>query len=349
VCETVGLKEVADYWYAVVSMNDLQKQRFVERVIGSMFNTIANKRISIFGFAFKKDTGARRSWRSWRSWRRRRPAPRLHAAPRPLAGAPAGGKGGGGRGGQLRRPRCPSACPSPSPPWLPAGDTRETPAIDVCRGLIKDGAKVCIYDPKVTSMQIFTDLSTPKFEWDRPRGWNKSESAIMQSVEVGGAGALGGGGQSWREGSGCDAGGWAAGAAAARPAAVRLPRPQLTAASPQTPQTCQHPHTSTSTSTSLTRPRQHAHTPTRPRPPTPPPWQVSKDHVECVNNAHAICVLTEWDEFKSYDYQALYNTMVKPAFIFDGRNILDHAALREIGFIVYALGKPLDPFLQKGY
>lgn len=36
--------------------------------------------------------------------------------------------------------------------------------------------------------------------------------------------------------------------------------------------------------------------------------------------------------------------MVKPAFIFDGRNILDHEALREIGFIVYALGRPLDPF-----
>ncbi len=80
---------------------------------------------------------------------------------------------------------------TPAAAWLPAGDTRETPAIDVCRGLIKDGAKVCIWDPKVTSMQIFTDLSTPKFEWDRPRGWNKSESAIMQSVEVGGwAGAV---------------------------------------------------------------------------------------------------------------------------------------------------------------
>ena len=41
--------------------------------------------------------------------------------------------------------------------------------------------------------------------------------------------------------------------------------------------------------------------------------------------------------------------MVKPAFVFDGRNILDHDYLRSIGFIVYALGKPLDPFLQKNY
>ena len=60
-------------------------------------------------------------------------------------------------------------------------------------------------------------------------------------------------------------------------------------------------------------------------------------------------MLTEWDEFKKYDYQAMYDKMQKPAFIFDGRNILDHVALREIGFIVYALGKPLDPFLQKAY
>ena len=41
--------------------------------------------------------------------------------------------------------------------------------------------------------------------------------------------------------------------------------------------------------------------------------------------------------------------MVKPAFIFDGRNILDHDQLRSIGYIVYALGKPLDPFMQKNY
>lgn len=68
---------------------------------------------------------------------------------------------------------------------------------------------------------------------------------------------------------------------------------------------------------------------------------------DAVNDSHAICVLTEWDCFKNYDYKAFYEKMSKPAFIFDGRNILDHAKLREIGFIVYALGKPLDPFLQK--
>jgi hypothetical protein len=67
-------------------MNDFQKNRFVERVISSMFNTISGKKIAILGFAFKKDTG----------------------------------------------------------------DTRETPAIDVCKGLLNDGAKLTIYDPKVS-------------------------------------------------------------------------------------------------------------------------------------------------------------------------------------------------------
>jgi UDP-glucose 6-dehydrogenase len=74
----------------VVTMNDYQKQRFVERVISAMFNTVARKRLAIFGFAFKKDTG----------------------------------------------------------------DTRETPTIDVCRGLLADGAKCVVYDPKVTPIQV---------------------------------------------------------------------------------------------------------------------------------------------------------------------------------------------------
>lgn len=53
--------------------------------------------------------------------------------------------------------------------------------------------------------------------------------------------------------------------------------------------------------------------------------------MEAARDAHAICVLTEWDQFKSYDYQAIYDSMVKPAFIFDGRNILDHTKLRWVG------------------
>ena len=52
--QSVGLHKVADYWNSVVAINDYQKQRFVEAVISSMFNTISGKRIAVFGFAFKK-------------------------------------------------------------------------------------------------------------------------------------------------------------------------------------------------------------------------------------------------------------------------------------------------------
>ncbi len=48
------------------------------------------------------------------------------------------------------------------------GDTRETPAIDVCKGLLADNARINIYDPKVTEAQIHNDLSLDKFMWDHP-------------------------------------------------------------------------------------------------------------------------------------------------------------------------------------
>ena len=60
---------------------------------------------------------------------------------------------------------------------------------------------------------------------------------------------------------------------------------------------------------------------------------------DAVNGAHAIAVLTEWDEFKTYDWQRIYNSMNKPAFIFDGRNLLDKQALETIGFKVKAIGQ----------
>lgn len=60
---------------------------------------------------------------------------------------------------------------------------------------------------------------------------------------------------------------------------------------------------------------------------------------EAMQNAHAIAVLTEWDEFKSYDWQQIYNNVLKPAFVFDGRNILDHKTLENIGFEVTGIGK----------
>ena len=57
-----------------------------------------------------------------------------------------------------------------------------------------------------------------------------------------------------------------------------------------------------------------------------------------VKDAHAIAVLTEWDEFKTYDWQRIYDSMSKPAFVFDGRNVLDKQALEIIGFQVKVIG-----------
>eukprot|EP00616_Rhizochromulina_sp_CCMP1243_P006732 CAMPEP_0118986386 /NCGR_PEP_ID=MMETSP1173-20130426/41996_1 /TAXON_ID=1034831 /ORGANISM="Rhizochromulina marina cf, Strain CCMP1243" /LENGTH=475 /DNA_ID=CAMNT_0006937165 /DNA_START=12 /DNA_END=1439 /DNA_ORIENTATION=+ len=66
----------------------------------------------------------------------------------------------------------------------------------------------------------------------------------------------------------------------------------------------------------------------------------SSDPYAACEGAHGLAVLTEWDEFKTYDFEQIYRSMAKPAFLFDGRNILDHDALRKIGFDVYAIGKP---------
>ncbi|MBV2195185.1 MAG: UDP-glucose 6-dehydrogenase [Flavobacterium sp.] len=66
---------------------------------------------------------------------------------------------------------------------------------------------------------------------------------------------------------------------------------------------------------------------------------VFTDAYAACENAHAIAVLTEWDEFKHYDWQRIYDSMLKPAFIFDGRNILDESVLTEIGFVYQGIGK----------
>lgn len=74
-----------------------------------------------------------------------------------------------------------------------------------------------------------------------------------------------------------------------------------------------------------------------------------RDAYSACQDAHAIAILTEWDEFTDLDYEKIYAGMNKPAFCFDGRNIIDHQNLRDIGFIVYGLGKPLDAFIKKSY
>jgi UDPglucose 6-dehydrogenase len=136
------------------------------------------------------------------------------------------------------------------------GDTRETPAIGVCQGLLGDKAILSIYDPQVSQEQIQRDLSMHKSELDRPPHLQPaSPTAIKQVTFV---------------------------------------------------------------------------------------W----DAYEAAKGAHGICILTEWDEFKTLDYQKIYDDMQKPAFVFDGRNVVDVDKLRQIGFIVYSIGKPLDAWLK---
>jgi UDPglucose 6-dehydrogenase len=94
-CKQHKMNEVADYWSQILKMNDFQKMRFGSLIVNAMFNTVNNKKIAIFGFAFKADTG----------------------------------------------------------------DTRESPAIDICKTLLSEGAQVCVYDPEVKISQMQRDLA----------------------------------------------------------------------------------------------------------------------------------------------------------------------------------------------
>lgn len=116
-------------------------------------------------------------------------------------------------------------------------DTRESPAIYVGRDLLEEEASLAIYDPKVTSDQIYLDLGA------------KSEPNREEKIEV------------------------------------------------------------------------------------------CSDAYEAVEGAHALAILTEWDEFRDLDYRKIYDRMMKPAFIFDGRNIANRKELIDIGFNVYAIGR----------
>jgi UDPglucose 6-dehydrogenase len=167
-CERYGLSEVANYWENVVRLNDYQMKRFVRTMLHAMFNTIAKKRITIFGFAFKADTG----------------------------------------------------------------DTRESPAIYVARQLLEEQAYLVISDPKALD-NAKIDLKDCK-----------------ENIEF------------------------------------------------------------------------------------------EKDPYAAAKGSHAIAVLTEWNDYKKLDYRKIFGMMEKPAFIFDGRNILDHKALFETGFNVFPTGKP---------
>ena len=69
----------------------------------------------------------------------------------------------------------------------------------------------------------------------------------------------------------------------------------------------------------------------------------SSDKAEdACTKAHGLAVITEWDEFKTQDFTKIYNQMEKPAFVFDGRKILDHNHLQSIGFTAYEIGKGIE-------
>ena len=65
-----------------------------------------------------------------------------------------------------------------------------------------------------------------------------------------------------------------------------------------------------------------------------------EDPYEAAAESHAIAILTEWQQFRELDYERIFAAMVKPAFIFDSRNVVDCQKLHQIGFNVYAIGKP---------
>ena len=70
---------------------------------------------------------------------------------------------------------------------------------------------------------------------------------------------------------------------------------------------------------------------------------IATDPYTAVEGAHAIVICTEWDEFTTLDYTRIFTSMLKPAFSFDGRLILDHEKLMKIGFQVEVVGKVTKP------
>ena len=67
--------------------------------------------------------------------------------------------------------------------------------------------------------------------------------------------------------------------------------------------------------------------------------KVVNDRIKAIEYAHAIAILTEWDEFKEYDWKTIYNSMLKPAFLFDGRRLLDKEKMDALGFQFYKIGQ----------
>jgi UDPglucose 6-dehydrogenase len=69
------------------------------------------------------------------------------------------------------------------------------------------------------------------------------------------------------------------------------------------------------------------------------------DPYRATDGAHAVALLTDWQLYRDLDYERIFQSMEQPAFLFDGRNVLDHKKLFDLGFNVFAIGKaPLKQF-----
>ena len=66
--------------------------------------------------------------------------------------------------------------------------------------------------------------------------------------------------------------------------------------------------------------------------------EFSESAIDACDQSHCIAVLTEWDEFKDIDFESVYQSMIKPAILFDGRNLLDLEKIRSIGFNAKGIG-----------
>lgn len=66
---------------------------------------------------------------------------------------------------------------------------------------------------------------------------------------------------------------------------------------------------------------------------------ICSSSMEACQGAEAVVIATEWKEFRDIDWKSVYDSMEKPAFVFDGRILLNADKLREIGFNVVVIGR----------
>uniref|UniRef100_A0AAG5D5J1 UDP-glucose 6-dehydrogenase n=1 Tax=Anopheles atroparvus TaxID=41427 RepID=A0AAG5D5J1_ANOAO len=259
ICEGLNLPEVAAYWQQVIDMNDYQKTRFSQKIIECLFNTVTDKRISILGFAFKKNTG----------------------------------------------------------------DTRETPAIAVCKTLLDEGAQLNIYDPKVEPEQIMADLTHPKVT-DSPEHVKRAVQIFADPYDaVRGTHALVVCTE-WDEFVVCH----------------RQRRHYRHPASCSV-SSCSYFSSSSSSSSSSSDGDEQQQQRQQQQDAKSPASDHTPEALRATNRGPSPTVVPFVVFPQSLNYERIYASMMKPAYIFDGRKILPHERLQQIGFHVQTIGKRL--------